>query len=147
MKICLFDGSLLDVRISERMNSQKVAIFFADLANLAHIRLKLSTIWQNNNIPSRSMGHICKNKQFCWKLILSLTLAWSLVIICCSFDVSFFLFYYSYRFGILWSQVSLVSKPRFLALLQCLALILTNDKVRHCMSKINMGIHTRQKTL
>ena len=52
MKICLFDGSLLDVRISERMNSQKVAIFFADLANLAHIRLKLSTIWQNNNILS-----------------------------------------------------------------------------------------------
>ena len=57
MKICLFDGSLLDVRISERMNSQKVAIFFADLANLAHIHKtespKLSTVWQNNNIPSR----------------------------------------------------------------------------------------------
>ena len=57
MKICLFDGSLLDVRISERMNSQQVAIFFADLANLAHIHKtkspKLSTVWQNNNIPSK----------------------------------------------------------------------------------------------
>jgi hypothetical protein len=52
MKICLFDGSLFDVRISERMSCQKGGHFFADLANLAHIRQNHSNYLQFGKITT-----------------------------------------------------------------------------------------------